>query len=73
MTPGFVLDELDLDLATAGLLVRLWLVVFIVVVRAAVCGVMVIDERVVVDGLLRKLLMHAVLRRLLLSNILSRV
>lgn len=51
MTSGLVLDELDLDLPATCLLVRLGLVLIVVVVLAAVGGVGVVDEAVVVgDG-----------------------
>ena len=52
MASGLVLDELDLNLSSAGLLVGLGLLLIVVLVGAAVGGVMVLDERVIArDGL----------------------
>lgn len=45
-----VLDKLDLDLAAAGLLVGLGLLVVVVVVGRAVDSGVVVDERVFTDG-----------------------
>ena len=51
MTPALVLNELDLDLPSARLLVALGLVaVVIVIVATALSGVVVLDERVVARG-----------------------
>lgn len=47
VTPGLVLDELDLDLSAASLLVGLGLLVIVVVVAARLDGVVVGDEGVV--------------------------
>lgn len=54
MTSRFVLDELDLDFPTACLLVALGLVLVLVLVPARLAGVVVLDERVVADGLGRE-------------------
>ena len=53
MTSGLVLDELDLNLSPASLLVGLGLLVVVVIVGADLAGVVVLDERVVAraDGL----------------------
>ena len=48
MTSGLVLNEFNLDLSPSGFLVALGLVVLVIVVLAAVAGVGVVDERVVV-------------------------
>lgn len=50
MTSGLILNEFDLDLSTASLLVRLWLIFFIVVIGTALIGSIVVDERVIADG-----------------------
>lgn len=51
MTSRFVLDEFNLNLAAACLLVALWFhIVVVVVVAGAVGRVVVVDERVVADG-----------------------
>lgn len=50
VTSGLVLNEFDLDLASAGLLVGLWLLVVVIVVCAALASVVVLDEGVVCAG-----------------------
>ena len=44
MTSGLVLNEFDLDLAPAGLLVGLWLVFVVVIVCAGLASFMVLDK-----------------------------
>lgn len=46
MPSRFVLNKFNLNLATAGLLLGLGFVFVVVVIAAAVCRVMVLDERV---------------------------
>ena len=50
MPPRFVLNEFDLDLPAASLLVGLGLVVVVIVVAGAIDGVMVVNETVLADG-----------------------
>ena len=44
VTSGLVLNEFDLDLAPAGLLVGLWLVFVVVIVCAGLASFMVLDK-----------------------------
>ena len=50
MTSRFILNKLDFDFPASGLLVRLGLVLFFVVVARAIDGVMVVDKRIVAHG-----------------------
>ena len=49
-----VLDEFNFDFSAAGLLVRLWLVVVVVVIAGRVDCVVVVDERVICHGWLAR-------------------
>jgi hypothetical protein len=53
VTAGLILDELELDLSSAGFLVRLGFLLFVIVFDGAVNGVVVLDEAVFGDGRLR--------------------
>jgi len=48
--PGLVLNKFDLDFPTAGLLILLSTVFFVLVIATAVDGIVVLDEGVVADG-----------------------
>lgn len=50
MTSRFVLNELNLDLTTTSLFVRLWLLLVLVIVAPAFVRSIVVDERVIPDG-----------------------
>ena len=46
MPSRFILNEFNLNLASARLLVRFWFLVLVVLVAGAVVGVLVVDELV---------------------------
>jgi hypothetical protein len=49
MPSGLILDELDLNLSSASLLVRLWFLLVVIVIGTAVDCVAVVDKRVIGD------------------------
>jgi hypothetical protein len=50
VTPGFILNELDLYLSAPCLLVRLGLIVIVIFISTTLVRSIVVDERVISDG-----------------------